>query len=60
VPITSQVAREWGRLAGANVIPALDGLIGATARVHGWTVVTRNTKDFGALDVPVLNPFADS
>lgn len=57
VPVTIQIAREWGRLSGASSIPAIDGLIGATARVHGWTVVTRNVKDFASLDVPVLNPF---
>lgn len=60
VPVTSQVAREWGRLSGAGAIPAIDGLIGATARVHGWTVVTRNVKDFARLDVPVLNPFTET
>ena len=31
-------------------------LIAATARVHGMTVVTRNTKDFELAGVQVLNP----
>ena len=33
-------------------------LIAATALVHGLTVVTRNTADFAATGVPLLNPWA--
>ncbi|MGH3930383.1 MAG: hypothetical protein ACRDTF_10455 [Pseudonocardiaceae bacterium] len=38
-------------------VPMVDGLIAATAKVHGWTVVPRNVKDFGNTGVRVLNPF---
>jgi predicted nucleic acid-binding protein len=55
VPVTAQVARLWGRQGGA--LPVIDGLIGATAVVYGWTLVTRNVKDFEPQGVPVLNPF---
>lgn len=34
-----------------------DAMIAAIARVHGLTVVTRNTADFAAFDVALLNPF---
>lgn len=34
-----------------------DALIAATALVHGFTVVTRNTSDFAATGVAVLNPW---
>lgn len=34
-----------------------DAMIAAIARVHGLTVVTRNTADFTAFDVALLNPF---
>ena len=34
-----------------------DALIAATALVHGMTVVTRNTADFEATGVSVLNPW---
>ena len=34
-----------------------DAMIAATAKVHGLTVVTRNTADFKPFGVPVLNPF---
>jgi toxin FitB len=35
--------------------PLADVLIAATARVHDLTVVTRNTRDFMGLEVPLLN-----
>lgn len=34
-----------------------DALIAGTARAYGLTVVTRNVRDFEALDVDVLNPW---
>jgi toxin FitB len=34
-----------------------DAMIAATARVHGLTMATRNTKDFVNLGVEALNPF---
>jgi predicted nucleic acid-binding protein len=36
----------------------IDALIAATAKVHGWTVVTRNARDFERTGVQILNPFA--
>jgi hypothetical protein len=37
--------------------PFRDGLIAATALVHGLTIVTRNTADFEPLGVGVINPW---
>ena len=37
--------------------PVRDGLIGATALVHGMTVVTRNVADFEPFGVLLLNPW---
>lgn len=34
-------------------------MIAATAVEYGLTVVTRNTKDFDALDVTLINPWLD-
>lgn len=34
-----------------------DAMIAATALVHQLTVVTRNTRDFAAFNVPLLDPF---
>lgn len=55
--MTLRIAAEWGRQHQEQPIPVIDALIAATARVQGWTVVTRNAKDFERTGVPVLNPF---
>jgi predicted nucleic acid-binding protein len=34
-----------------------DSLIAATAREHGFTLVTRNTSDFDGIDVRLINPW---
>jgi hypothetical protein len=50
--------REWGRLMhGKSEQLIEDGMIAATARVHGLVVATRNESDFRKLDVRLLNPF---
>lgn len=59
VPVTVDVALSWGELGTDRTPSIVDGLIGATAKAHGWTLVTRNTKDFAALGIPLLNPFSD-
>lgn len=57
-PVTAQIARQWGRVDAARPVPVIDGLIAATATVHGMTLVTRNIKDFERSGVRTLNPFA--
>jgi len=59
MPVTLRIAAEWGRQRLERPIPVIDALIAATARVHGWTVVSRNAKDFDRAGVPVHNPFSD-
>jgi predicted nucleic acid-binding protein len=50
--------REWSRLmAGKSEALREDAMIGATARVHGLTVATRDEKDFRHLGVEIINPF---
>lgn len=58
LPVTVEVAEEWGRMNAAGPLPTVDGLMAATARVHGLTLVTRNTADVGRTGVPLLNPFS--
>ncbi|KLI98866.1 type II toxin-antitoxin system VapC family toxin [Luteimonas sp. FCS-9] len=59
LPADAAVFRQWARLMhGRSDHHLEDGLIGATALVHGLTVVTRNLKDFRPLGVPLLDPFA--
>jgi predicted nucleic acid-binding protein len=57
LPVTAEIAEEWGRLNVPDPVPTVDGMIAATARVHHLTVVTRNTADFARTGVPTLNPF---
>lgn len=53
------VFRRWAKLMHGRPDHHLeDGLIAATALVHGLTVATRNIRDFKPLGVEVLNPFA--
>ncbi len=58
LPVTVDIAEEWGRLNVPNPVPAIDGLLAATARVHGLTLVTRNIADLARTGVALLNPFA--
>ena len=60
LPVDTGVADEWGRLmARPRNIPAVDGLIAATALQRHLTVVTRNEVDFAATGVDLLNPWKD-
>jgi toxin FitB len=53
------VMEEWARIRVEypERNSAGDTLIAATAAAHGLTVATRNTRDFEALGVPVLDPW---
>jgi predicted nucleic acid-binding protein len=57
IPITIEVAEEWGRLNVPDPIAGIDGLMAATAKVHDLTLVTRNSADVARAGVRVLNPF---
>jgi toxin FitB len=62
IPLDTDIGRAAGamtdslRVAGCN--PGLaDIAIAATAEVRGLTVLTRNTRHFVPIGVPVLDPF---
>lgn len=57
LPIDRAIADEWGRLSAIRTVPAVDGLLAATARVHGMILATRNAADVAGLGTEVLNPF---
>jgi predicted nucleic acid-binding protein len=57
VPVTAAIARVRGRLNAGDPLPVADGLMAATALVHGWTFVTRNTADVVQTAVRLINPF---
>ena len=42
-----------------NRRPERAAMIAATAKEHGYTVVTRNTDDFQGCGVTLLNPWED-
>lgn len=65
LPVTRTIAARWGYFDGmrqsmGRPLGVADGLIAATALEHGLTLVTRNTKDFGALGVALINPWLES
>jgi predicted nucleic acid-binding protein len=60
--IDVETARLCGEAAAeaqseGRTIPAVDGLIAATARRHGLRVMTRNRADFEAAGATVINPW---
>ena len=57
LPIDQAVALQCARLHVPDPRPAHDALIAATALVHGLTLVTRNSSDFGSLGVSLLDPW---
>lgn len=62
IPINLETTHMWGSImargqkAGATV-PAIDGLIAATALQHGMHVMTRNTRHFEISGVFLIDPF---
>ena len=57
LPTNDRIALEWGRLAAERPRSMVDGLIAATAAVHGKIIVTRNIDDFADTRIPVINPW---
>ena len=58
LPVDREVAAQWGKLAVPDPLPVVDALLAATAKVHGLTLATRNTKDVERTGVKCVNPFA--
>lgn len=57
VGVDADVADTWARMSVPDPLPIIDGLLAATAAVHGWTFVTRNTADVARCGVRIMNPF---
>jgi predicted nucleic acid-binding protein len=58
----SDVCLRWGEMQAqlekqGKPMPAIDGLIAATALHHQLTVVTRNTRDMGAGGAALFDPW---
>jgi toxin FitB len=57
LPVDEPIADAWAVLGTPNLLP-IDGLLAATAKVHGLTVVTRSVDDFVRTGVSVVDPFS--
>ncbi len=57
LPIDQAIAEEWGRINVPDPLPVIDGLLAATAKAIGLTLVTRNTADVEQTGVSCVNPF---
>jgi predicted nucleic acid-binding protein len=60
LPIDEAVAQEWGRLNVPDPIPVIDGLMAATARVHGLRIATRDLKDMKRAGAACVDPFKEN
>ncbi len=62
VPVDAAVRRKWGTLSGElrrrGVSTSIaDGLIAATALVHGMKLAARNVADFKPFGVEIVDPW---
>ena len=58
LPVDEPVAEAWALLGIPNPLRLIDGLLAATAKVHGLTLVTRNVADIATAGAPLLDPFS--
>ncbi len=59
LPVDEPIADTWAMMSVPDPLPLIDGLLAATAKVHGLTLVTRNAGDVVRTGVPIVDPFAD-
>jgi predicted nucleic acid-binding protein len=57
LPIDMVIAQRSATLHAPDPRPIQDGLIAATALVHGMTVATRKVTDFASMGVSLVNPW---
>jgi len=56
--VDEPIAEAWARLNVPDPLPLIDGLLAATAKVRGLTLVTRNIADGMRTGVSILDPFS--
>ena len=57
LPVTQEITDRWGIINVPDKMPAIDGLLAATALIHDLTLVTRNIRDVERSGVKLFNPF---
>lgn len=57
--VNEPVCEAWVKMSVPDPLPFIDGLLAATAKVHGLTLVTRNIDDVIRTGIAVLNPFSN-
>jgi predicted nucleic acid-binding protein len=55
--IELDIVEEWGWMSVPDPLPVIDGLLAATAKVRGLTLVTRNVTDIARTGVDSFNPW---
>jgi predicted nucleic acid-binding protein len=60
LPVDRAIGEEWGRMSVPDPLPVVDGLLAATAKVLGLTLVTRNVADVEDTGAELLDPFTAS
>ena len=57
LPFTEHTAPICAALHVPNTRSERDAMIAATAKEHGFTIVTRNVSDFADVGVDIINPW---
>jgi predicted nucleic acid-binding protein len=58
LPITQEIATQWGNLSAQAGHDGPDVMIAATALHHGHTVATRNIRHFSHFPIKTQNPYS--
>jgi toxin FitB len=63
LPVDHEIGRLWGEITArvqqvGLVLPAIDGLLAATALRHGLHVMTRNQPHFAPTGALIVDPWA--
>ena len=59
IPLDETMAALAGELMGTHGMTVEDAMICATAKTRALTLVTRNSRDFGAARVDLINPWSE-
>ena len=57
IDIDEAIADQWALMSVPDPLPLIDGLLAATVKVRGLTLVTRNKADVARTGISVLDPF---